>query len=68
MRYRTINAAASELKAIDPNTAISKNYLRKLVDENQIHYITVGKNRRLIDLDTVFENIIAANSAGRQNG
>ena len=51
-RIRTINKAVEELKAKDPDTAITSHFLRKLVNENEISCIMAG-SRVLVDMDTV---------------
>lgn len=52
-RMRTIEQAAAEIKALDPETAISKTALRRLVLTGVISCVKVG-NKRLVNLDSVF--------------
>ena len=57
MLIRTIEKAYEELKARDPNTCISKKYVRDLVNNGVIPSTKSG-NRRLVDVD-VIEDYIA---------
>ena len=50
MRTRTIDGAFEELKQIDPNTAISKHYIRQLVISNKVPSRKAGK-KYLLDFD-----------------
>ena len=54
MRARTIDSAFEELKKIDPNTAVSKHYIRQLVISNKIPYRKAG-NKYLFDFDRLVE-------------
>lgn len=49
-RMRTIEQAASELKATDPCTALTKNALRQLVLSGTVPSVTIG-NKRLICME-----------------
>lgn len=51
-RMRTIAAAYEMLKQEDPNTAISRNYLRRIVKTGQIPVHQVG-NKRLLNYDAL---------------
>lgn len=48
-RMRTIDAAIRELKEADPETAITKYYLRQLIVTNQIPHVKAGK-KYLLDM------------------
>lgn len=52
MRMRTITQAAEEMKVVDPNSAITKTALRRLVISGAIPSTRVG-TKYLIDLDSV---------------
>lgn len=51
-RIRTISQAVEELRAQDPNTAITTYFLRKLVKDNEIACIMAG-TRVLVDMDVI---------------
>ena len=52
MTLRTINKAYEELRARDPETAITKNLLREMVTQGVIPSAKAG-NRYLVDVDVV---------------
>ena len=60
MRTRTIDSAFEELKKIDPNTAVSKHYIRQLIISNKIPYRTAG-NKYLFDFDRLVEYLEGGN-------
>lgn len=49
-RMRTLDECFRELKEIDPKTAISKNFIRRLALSGTIPTVMAG-NKRLINLD-----------------
>lgn len=51
-RMRTLKEAYSELKAKDPQTAITPNYLRHLVITGQIPCTYVGR-KRLVNMNII---------------
>ena len=51
-RMRTINQALLEIKALDPNSAITYNYISTLCKENKIHNINIG-TKKLLDLNSL---------------
>lgn len=53
-RMRGITEAAEEIRAADPNTAISAYLLRKLVKANKIPSVKVGV-KYLVNMDIVSE-------------
>lgn len=53
-RMRTIDKLYAEIKTIDPDTAISKNYIWKLAKSGKIKTVHVGR-RILISLDSLLE-------------
>ena len=53
LRMRTIPQLVREIKAQDPQTPISEPFLRKLVKQNKIPYITA--NRRVFISVEAFE-------------
>ena len=52
MMLRTINKAYEELRARDPETAITRNLLREMVTQGVIPSAKAG-NRYLVDVDVV---------------
>ena len=52
MTLRTINKAYEELRARDPETAITRNLLREMVTQGVIPSAKAG-NRYLVDVDVV---------------
>ena len=60
-RVRTIDAAFAEIKRLDPDTAISRTGLRRLVVSRRIRSFRVG-NKYLVDLDTVEEYFRSAHT------
>lgn len=51
-RIRTIEKAFNEIKQLDPDTCISKHFIRNLIIEGKIPYRKTG-NRYLIDIEEV---------------
>lgn len=49
-RIRTIEKAFNEIRQIDPDTCITKHFIKNLIIEGEIPYRKTG-NRYLIDLD-----------------
>ena len=52
--YSLLNIFFEELKNIDPNTAVSKHYIRQLIISNKIPYRKAG-NKYLFDFDRLVE-------------
>lgn len=48
-----LDEAFAEIKRIDPETAISKNNLRKIVLSGKIRTVQMGQ-RRLINMDSLY--------------
>ena len=55
-RMRTIPKAFEELKKLDPDTALTKTTLEKMVKRGEIPVVMVGQHR-LINLDVLFERL-----------
>lgn len=53
-RLRTLDSAMAELKALDPNTNVSKNFVRQLALSGKIRVVFAG-NRRMIDMDSLID-------------
>ena len=51
---RTIQEAAAELKRIDPDTAITPYFIRRMVLDGTIPHVKAG-NKRLLNLDVLLE-------------
>lgn len=58
-RMRTIQEAAAELRRIDPSTAITPYFIRRLVLNGTIPHVKAG-NKRLVNLDTLLEYLAEA--------
>ena len=55
-RVRTIDQAYDEIKAKDPDTAISKYLVRAMVNDGTVPSIKNG-NRKLVDVDVLERKI-----------
>lgn len=55
VRMRFIKQAVEELRAMDPNTPITENYLRGLVKEGVIPHVKVGNRRQLLNFDQLLD-------------
>ena len=53
-RMRTVKEAATEIKQIDPNTAMTEWHIRQLALQGILPRVQAGK-KLLINLDTLFE-------------
>ena len=58
-RMRTIQEAAAELRRIDPHTAVTPYFIRRLVLSGTIPHVKAG-NKRLVNLDTLLEYLAGA--------
>ena len=56
MMIRTINAAYDEIKARDPETAISRELVRQMVKTGMVPSLSVG-NKKLVDVDVLQEHV-----------
>ena len=52
VRMRLLDEAAHEIKIMDPNTAVSKNFIRELAIEGKIPCVMAGR-KRLINFDAL---------------
>lgn len=55
-RIRTIEKAYDEIRRTDPDTCISKHFIKNLVIDGEIPYRKTG-NRYLIDLDNLINYV-----------
>lgn len=53
-RMRTLDECTKSIKEIDPNTAVTKNYIRTLALSGKIPTVMCGR-KRLINLDGLIE-------------
>ena len=53
-RMRLLKEAATEIKKIDPNTAVTTYFIRQLAIEGKIKSVMAGR-KRLINLDSLLE-------------
>lgn len=65
-RMRTLPEAYRELKKADPNTAYTLKALRAAVKKGEIPVLTIGSNKRLVNLDTLFEMLSAPSCEGNK--
>lgn len=62
VKMRTLPQAAAELKAADPETAISVSTLRLLVKRGEIPVVKI-RNRQLVSMDTLFAFLAGGSSS-----
>ncbi|MBQ6991786.1 MAG: hypothetical protein IJN50_02570 [Clostridia bacterium] len=55
-KLRTINQLYEDVHTLDENSPISKNFIKKVIIENNIPYISVGV-KKMYDENVVFEHI-----------
>lgn len=55
VRLRTIDEAHAEIIKMDPDSKITKYFIRTLVKNGTIPCLRVGKKKRLINLDLLIE-------------
>lgn len=55
-RMRTAPQAIEEIKAVDPNTALTLRALQRKIKSGEIPSVSVG-NKRLINLDTLLDDL-----------
>lgn len=53
-RVRTATGILDELKAADPNTAITLSYIRRTINSGRVPVVHVGK-KKLVNLDLMLE-------------
>lgn len=53
-RMRTATGILDELKAADPNTAITLSYIRRTINSGRVPVVHVGK-KKLVNLDLMLE-------------
>ena len=53
-RIRTLSEAYTHIKEMDPDTAVTKNALRRMVVSGQVPCFKAGK-KYLLDIDILFE-------------
>lgn len=52
LRMRTINEAHAELKAADPDTALTPHFIRQLILSGSVPHVKAG-NKYLVELDAL---------------
>ncbi|PKM84574.1 MAG: hypothetical protein CVU86_06400 [Firmicutes bacterium HGW-Firmicutes-11] len=52
LRMRKIQDAYEEIKAVDPNTAITRNYIRRLIISGTVPSIMAGR-KHLVNMDAL---------------
>jgi excisionase family DNA binding protein len=61
-RMRLLDECYAEIKALDPNTSISKHYIRQLAISGKIPVVMAGR-KRLINLDGLIEYLSSPHNA-----
>ena len=56
MMIRTIDKAYDEIKARDPETALSRELVRQMIKTGMVPSLKVG-NRKLVDVDVLQEQV-----------
>lgn len=56
MMIRTIDKAYDEIKARDPETALSRELVRQMIKTEMVPSLKVG-NRKLVDVDVLQEHV-----------
>lgn len=59
-RFRSISAAANEIKLQDSNSSLTESAIRTLVKDNKINYITIGSRKKLIDMNELYDFLEAS--------
>lgn len=57
-RMRTVAKTVDEIKALDPGSGVTQNYIRQLVKTGKVSAVWAG-NKALINLDDVLELLMA---------
>lgn len=55
-KLRTVNQLYDDIHDIDPNSPVSKNFIKKIIIENNVSYISVGV-KKMYDENIIFEYI-----------
>nr|DAH08910.1 MAG TPA: Protein of unknown function (DUF1580) [Caudoviricetes sp.] len=53
-RMRLLKEAAEEIKAVDPNTAVTQCFIRRLALDGKVKSVMAGR-KRLINLDDLLQ-------------
>ena len=65
-RMRTVNTAYEELICDDPNTAVTKNAIRQIVNSGKIPSLRFG-NRTVFDLDDLEKYLLTVGKSDTVN-
>lgn len=52
LRMRTAKGILAELKAVDPNTAVTLSFIRRIINSGKVPVVQAGK-KKLVSLDLV---------------
>lgn len=55
-KLRTVNQLYEDVHTLDSNSPISKNFIKKIILQNNVPYIAVGV-KKMYDEDVVFKHI-----------
>lgn len=53
-RMRTIREALKEIKALDPNSSVTYNFIKKLCEQNKVTVVRLNK-KYLLNLDDLLQ-------------
>lgn len=66
MMIRTIDKAYDEIKARDPETALSRELVRQMIKHDMVPSLKVG-NRKLVDVDVLQEYVAKITGSYRED-
>ena len=65
-RMRTATGVVDELRAVDPNTAVSVHLVRQLINSGAVPSVPSG-NRKLVSVDAVCEYLASGQPIPQEN-
>lgn len=65
-RMRTAAGVLAEIKAQDPDSEVSLNYIRHIIHTNQVPVVPVGR-KKLVDVDAVIEHLKGGTTAQKES-
>lgn len=65
-KLRTVNQLYEDIHTSDPNSPISKNFIKKIIIQDKIPFIAVGV-KKMYDENVVFEHISNAFATQENN-
>lgn len=55
-KMRTVKQAMEELRKLDPCTALTERALRRMIDDNDISYVAIGR-KKLLNFDLLLAKL-----------